>query len=139
MDPGLSGASGASGVMLPTSVVCFKWRPASPQYRSTFGPETVNVLRAMVARHFPHPHRFICVTDDPVGIDHRVEIVPLWEDFSQVPSPHGNLRKNPSCYRRLRMFASDAAEILGDRFVTLDLDCVIVGDMTSVWDRSEDF
>lgn len=121
--------------MKPTTVLCWKWQPR-PGYRSTFGPETVNVLRAMVRRHFPHPHRFVCVTDDPDGIDADIEIVSGWNDFADVPSPHGG--KNPSCYRRLRMFHPQAGERLGERFVSLDLDTVIVNDVTSLWDRPED-
>jgi hypothetical protein len=121
---------------LPESIVCWKWRPPSG-YRSAYAPATVNTLRAMVARHFPHPHRFICVTDDPTGIDPRVEIVPLWNDFADVPSPHG--KKNPSCYRRLRAFHPDIASVFGRRFVSLDLDCVVTGDLTPLWDRPEAF
>lgn len=117
------------------SVVTWKWKPADG-YRSTFGPETVNILRRMVARHFPHPHRFICVTDDAAGIDPEVEIRPAWNDFAGVPSPHGG--RNPSCYRRLRLFHPDAAQWFGERFVSLDLDMVITGDLTPLWHRSED-
>ncbi len=91
----------------------------------------------MVDRHYPDPHRVICVTDDPVGIDPTVEILPLWDDFADLPSPHGG--KNPSCYRRLRMFSADIAAVFGPRFVTLDLDCVLVRDMRPVWNRPEDF
>jgi hypothetical protein len=82
--------------MKPASIVCWKWRPRQG-YRSSFGPETVNTLRAMVARNYPHPHRFICVTDDSDGIDPRVEIIPDWKDT------------------------------------------VIMGDLTPIWDRPEDF
>ena len=118
------------------SVVCWKWKPAQG-YRSTFGPETVNVLRRMVAKHYPHPHRFLCVTDDPAGIHPDVEVVPIWNDFSDLPSPHGG--KNPSCYRRLRMFHPDASQWFGERFVSLDLDAVITGDVSPLWNRSEPF
>lgn len=120
----------------PLSVVCFKWRP-QPGYRSTFGPETVNVLRRMVGRHYATPHRFVCVTDDPAGIDPDIAIVPLWDDYAGLPSPHGG--KNPSCYRRLRAFTPEMADVLGPRFVTLDLDCVIVADVAPLWDRPDDF
>ena len=105
------------------NVVCFKWAP--PQgYRSTFTSATVNTLRAMVARHFHVEHRFLCVTDDATGLDPAIEVVPLWDDFAQVRNPHGG--HQPSCYRRLKVFARDIATILGDRFVCLDLDTVIV-------------
>lgn len=118
------------------SVVCYRWRPVDG-YRSQFGPETVNVLRRMVARHYQRPHRFICVTDDPAGIDPGVEIVPMWDDFGALPSPHGG--KNPSCYRRLRAFSPEIASVFGPRFVSLDLDCVVVGDLAPLWDRPEEF
>jgi hypothetical protein len=91
----------------------------------------------MVARHYPHPHRFLCITDDAAGLDPDVETIPLWNDFAHVPSPHGG--KNPSCYRRLRLFHPEIASVFGERFVSLDLDCVIVGDLTPLWDRPEDF
>lgn len=128
--------------MKPETVVCFKWTPFA-NYRSSYGPETVNTLRRMVARHYPHPHRFVCVTDDPRGLDAGIEAVPLWNDFADVPNPHdvvGTMRrmKNPSCYRRLRMFRPDIVDVFGQRFVSLDLDTVIVGDLTPLWDRSED-
>ena len=118
------------------NICCFKWTPPAG-YRSTFGPETVNVLQRMVARHYAAPHRFTCITDDPRGLDPAVHIVPLWSDFATVPSPHGG--HNPSCYRRLRVFAPDIAPILGERFVCLDLDTVIVGDLAPLFDRPEDF
>lgn len=118
------------------SVVTWKWKPKTG-YRSTFGPETVNVLRAMVARHYRQPHRFICVTDDPKGIDPDVEVLPDFGDFAGLPSPHGG--QNPSCYRRLRMFHPDAAQWFGDRFVSIDLDVVLTGDLSPLWDRPEAF
>lgn len=119
----------------PLTVVCWRWRPA-PGYRSTYGPETVNVLRRMVARHYPNPHRFVCITDDPAGIDPEVEVLPLWSDFDGLASPHGP--KNPSCYRRLRIYARDIGAVLGPRLVSMDLDCVITDDLRPVWDRPED-
>lgn len=118
------------------SVVTWKWKPA-PGYRSTFGPETVNTAKRMVARHYPDPHRFLCVTDDPAGIDADVEIVPLWNDFANVPSPHGG--NNPSCYRRLRMFHPEIGQVFGERFVSMDLDCVVTGDLRPLFNRTEDF
>lgn len=121
--------------MTPESVVCWRWTPHAG-YRSTYGPETVNTLRGMVARNFARPHRFICVTDDAEGIDPRVEVVPAWNDFADLLSPHG--AKNPACYRRLRMFHPEIENVFGRRFVSLDLDMVLTGDVTGLWDRPED-
>lgn len=118
------------------SVVCWRWKPFNG-YRSTYGPETVNTLRRMVARHYPEPHRFICVTDDPAGLDAGIEVVPLWNDHAELPHPSSH--RHPSCYRRLKAFAPEIEEKFGKRFVSLDLDCVIVDDLRPLWNRKEEF
>jgi hypothetical protein len=118
------------------TVVCWRWRPPAAS-RSTFPAEAVLALKQAVARHYPHPHRFVCVTDEPELLDPSIDVVPDWGDFKDIPAPSGD--KNPSCYRRLRLFSRDVAAVLGDRFVSLDLDTVITGDLSPVWNRSEDF
>lgn len=119
------------------SVVCWKWKPPVTGYRSTFDADAVHTLARMVKRHYPHPHRIVCVTDDPKGLDASIDVVPLWKDLADVPSPHG--AHQPSCYRRLKAFSAEAEQWFGPRFVSVDLDCVIVGDMSSLWNRTEDF
>jgi hypothetical protein len=91
----------------------------------------------MVERNYSKPHEVVCVTDNPIGIDPRVRIVPIWNDFADLRSPHGRLQ--PACYRRLKAFSPEMAETIGPRFVSVDLDVVILGDMSSIWDRDEDF
>jgi hypothetical protein len=118
------------------TVCCFRWRP-KPGYRSSYSPDTVNTLQRMVRRHLRLEHRFVCVTDDPAGLDPTIEVVPLWEDFAEVASPSGP--KGPSCYRRLKLFDPCIEGVLGTRFVALDLDVVLTGDVTPIWDRPEDF
>lgn len=117
-------------------VVCWKWRPDGP-YRSTFTGHHVNVLRNMVRRHYQAPHRFSCITDDATGIDPDVRVLPLPNMLSEIRNP--SFRNGPSCYRRLFAFSHTARTFIGDRFVSLDLDVVITGDMRPVWDRPEDF
>lgn len=114
------------------TVVTFKW--ATPGYRATFTADHVNTMRRMVARHYDKPHRFVCVTDDPAGVE--CETVPLWDDYRHVPNPTGGGR--PSCYLRLKLFDPDIGSILGDRFVMLDLDAVVMGDLSPLFDRPED-
>lgn len=117
-------------------MITWLW-PAPKGYRSTFGPAQVNTLRRMVARHYAAPHRFCCVTNVPGAYDADVEVVPDRQDFATLHNPHG--RNNPSCYRRLWMFAPEARAVFGERFVSLDLDCVVTGDLASLWNRREDF
>lgn len=119
----------------PLSFVTWLWQ--TPGYRSTFDAEAVNALFRMVERHYQAPHRKICVTNLPQGIDRSIEIVPDREDFINVSNPNGS--HNPSCYRRLRAFAPEAGKTFGERLVSLDLDSVIVGDLRPLLDRPEDF
>jgi hypothetical protein len=115
------------------TVVCWKWD--SPGYRSTFAADAVNTLARMVRRHYPRQLRIVCVTNEPGGIEDWIDVLPDREDFASVPSPHGG--RNPSCYRRLRLFHPDAAQWFGSRYVSVDLDTVIVNDLSPLWDRDE--
>lgn len=117
-------------------VVTWKWKPP-PQYRSQYTAEHVNTLASMVSRNIKMEYEFCCATDDPTGIDSSVRIIPLWDDYADVPNPSSD--KGPSCYRRLKAFSEEAKDLIGDRFVSIDLDTVITGDVTPLWDRPDDF
>lgn len=118
------------------SVILFKW--SKPGYRSTFKAEHVNAMRSMVERCYPDPHRVICITDDPSGIDQRVTCVPMWDTFANLKNPSWPV-VGPNCYPRLRVFSNEFEKIAGSRFVCLDLDVVLTGDMRPIWNRPEDF
>lgn len=122
--------------MSPLSVVVWKW--ATPGYRSVFESYHVNVLHAMIARNYSDPFKLICITDDPTGIAPHIMTVPLWELHGDLLNPTWP-GVGPSCYRRLRAFSPEFAAIAGERFVSLDLDVVIVEDMRPLWNRPEDF
>jgi hypothetical protein len=117
-------------------VICWKWKPPNG-YRSKFGPETVNVLRHMIRRFLKLEHRFSCITDDARGIEPGIRVIPLWNDFAGLCNP--NVRNGPSCYRRLKAFSAEAKGLIGERIFSIDLDCVIVNDITPLLDRPEDF
>lgn len=116
--------------------VTFKWKPARG-YRSAFGPETVNTLLSMLGRHYHAPFRLTCITDDPAGISSEVRVLPLWSDWGQLQSPHGVAY--PSCYRRLKLYSKEAAQLIGPRFACMDLDVVITEDVTAMFADTHDF
>lgn len=114
------------------------WLWAQPGGRATYTAEHVNIWRAMVARHLTIPHRFACVTDMPDGIDPRVEIIAPPGDFLDVRLPTWKGDK-PQCLRRIALFRPDAADIFGERFVSMDLDCVVAQSLDPLFSRSDDF
>lgn len=117
------------------AIVTFKWK-GPDHYRSKYTAQHVNTLRRMFERHLHIAHDFVCVTDDPEGLDDGIRVVPLWKDYSALPSPHGP--SEPSCFKRLRLFARDAGEIVGaKRFAWCDLDVVLTGDVTPIFNRPE--
>lgn len=117
-------------------VVCWKWKSA--QYRVRYESSHVNILAAMVKRNYRNAYRFVCITDDATGLDKHIEVLPLWGEHARVANPSGI--HLPSCFRRLKLFSSEMGDILkARRVVSLDLDVVITGDITPLWDRPELF
>lgn len=87
----------------------------------------------MISRNLNLEHRFVCITDDTTGLK-DIETIDLW-DYPKVELQRGK----PNCYRRLRAFAPDAADWLGPRILSIDLDVVITGDITPLIDIPDDF
>lgn len=118
------------------TVVSWRWKQRGGR---EFLPEYVNTHKAMVARHLKQEHRYICITDDPTGIEG--ETFPIWGDCDELKNLSGN--PMPSCYRRLKLFdgaTTDAMGIArGDRVVSMDLDVVVVAELDPLFDRPEDF
>ena len=111
------------------TIVTWLWKGSA--WRSCYAAEHVNALERMVAANLTIPHRFICVTDIPEGIN--CPTVPLdWEIKTNTPERQAN------CYRRLKAFSEDSRSWLGDRFVSIDLDVVVMKDITPIIDRPQD-
>lgn len=91
----------------------------------------VNILRAMVERYLKLRHRFICLSDKTRGFRSDIEVLPL--------PKAGHRTHDPMALKRVWMFSDEAGDLLGKRFVNIDLDTVIVGDITPILSRSEDF
>jgi hypothetical protein len=85
------------------TVACLKWG-------TRYSPAYVNILHDMVRRHLTLSHRFVCLTDDPAGLN--CEAMPI------VP----NL---PTWWGKLTLFRHP----IPGRVLFLDLDTVIVGNI----------
>jgi hypothetical protein len=85
----------------PLVVACVKWG-------TLYGPDYVNILAGMVRRHLSVPHRFVCFTDNPAGVD--CETLPI-----DPPLPYW--------WGKVTLFRHPVP----GRILYLDLDTVIVG------------
>ena len=100
-------------------VVCMKWG-------TRYGPDYVNVLARMVSRHLTRPHRIVCFTDDPAGIDKAIECHPL-------PDIHVPERYDISPWRKLGILLPGIGGLSGPALF-LDLDLVITDSIDPLFD-----
>ncbi len=113
------------------TIVTWLWK-STGDWRQGYKASHVNTLENMLKEHLHIPHRVVCVTDMPKGIN--CETIKLWKDSVKHSNP-----SKPHCYRRLRAFSEEAERWFGKRFVSMDLDCVIIGDVTPILDIKDDF
>lgn len=117
-------------------VLTWLWRQEKEKYSYT--AEDVNIWAAMVRRNLSMSHKLACVTDIPEGISSDVEIIPL-PKRPQIESSSWPLSRGfPQCWMRLDMWSRDAAKRYGERFVCMDLDCVVTNQLDPLLDREED-
>lgn len=105
-------------------VVTFKWDTGTlhPKKKIKFSTEHVNRLFRMINRNTTVCYEPVCITDDPTGLDPHIRVIPLWDDF----------RDMGGCYVRLRAFAEDMRDLIGPKFIWLDLDAVICGNIDHI-------
>jgi hypothetical protein len=117
-------------------ITILTWLWEQPGGRTKFNMNHVAVWADMVKRNLKMPHQLACVTNFG-GLPKGVERIKPPGDFEDITSRRwGNGR--PNCYRRLSMFRRDAAKIFGERFVCMDLDCVVGDQLDPLFDRSDD-
>ena len=105
-------------------VLCMKWG-------TKYGPEYVNRLHAMVARHLRGAFRFVCLTDRLEGILPQVECLPI----PDLALPEGLPERG---WRKLTTFEADLHGLRGTALF-LDLDVVIVDDITPFFEQAGKF
>jgi hypothetical protein len=109
------------------SVVCWKWG-------SLFSARYVNTLKRALAKYLHVEHQLVCVTEDPTGIDSDVRLA--WITRKQLESI--DWFSGPRCRRRMKQYDREFAVSIGaTRILSLDLDVVIVDDITPLVDRPE--
>lgn len=99
----------------PYVVMCMKWG-------TLYGPDYANVLYRAVADYLDAPFRFVCLTDDPAGLDPSIEHFPI-PDMGL-----GEGKFTFGGWPKLSVFKQDLYGLSG-RCLFIDLDSVIVGDL----------
>ena len=142
-----------------------KSQMALPAVPAPYSAQHVNVLRNMLWRNYRLPHRFILMTPEhtsghthqnllQAGLDPRIEVYPIYskpastskyvgtyQDPACPHSPHNHpLEELAGCFKRLTLHTEATAERLrlsnDDLIVQIDLDCIILDDVTSLFDPS---
>lgn len=98
----------------PVTILTMRWG-------TLYSSEDVNRLAAQVRLHLRRPHRFVCFTDDPTGLDPQVVALPL----PDLGLPEGS---TDTRWRKLALFRADLAGLSGTALF-LDLDLVVLGDL----------
>lgn len=89
-----------------------------------YKPEHVYRMQQMIQQHYKRPHRFFCITDEKLE---GIETVPMWE----CPMPQ--IKGIPSSHFRLFLFSGQARSIFGHKIVNIDLDAIILKNITSLF------
>jgi hypothetical protein len=96
------------------AVACVKWG-------TRYGADYVNVLHRAVRDHMGYAHRFVCLTDEPEGIEPGVEVLPM----PDIGLPKKAWLKR-GCWPKTGLFAPGV--FADDEIVLyLDLDIMVVG------------
>jgi hypothetical protein len=112
-------------------VLCMKW---GAKYDAGY----VNRLYAMAARNLSGPFRFVCLTDDAVGVRAEVEcrLIPA------VPLPNPRMerrRKVERVWEKIGLFQPALLSELGKTILFLDLDVVVLGSLDALFGHPGDF
>lgn len=111
-------------------VVVFKWQPKTNEKETipsqsivSYTSEHVNTFARMLKRNLYMDYEFLCVTDNPQGLQPGlVKAIPLWD----------KCRNLGGCYNRLYVFSDDMKYYLGSRILCMDLDMVITQNITPI-------
>lgn len=108
---------------LNRTVICMKWGTLYPT-------SYVNVLYQAVKANLTGPFRFVCLTEDAVG---------LHPDIDHFPIPDMNLEKShwrKGGWAKLSVFKPDLYDLEG-RALFIDLDSVIAGPLDDLFDYTD--
>lgn len=110
-------------------IVTFLWRNPTQWHGRQYSETEVNTLFRMIRRNTRVPFEAVCICDDPSGIEKYIRTEPLWDDIKEWGR----------CWLRLKLYAPGMRNLIGPRFMMLDLDTVITGNLDHLLSRGESF
>ena len=131
----------------PLTVLLWKWKtsdkPTTNGWKfSIYDYRHVNAVVRMVRKNYKAPHRILAIVDDPDNPGYECETVSLY-DTIKLAGAKGDILYMPGIiggtWCRLITWSSKLRQLLGPRIISLDLDCVIVGDLAPLFEREEKF
>jgi hypothetical protein len=108
------------------TVACFFWLDPARKRSYQISPNDVLVWDRMIKRNLTIPHRRVCIT-------HRPDLIDFMDTLAIDPTKH----VPGSCLVKLMVHRPGIEEVLGPRICTMDVDCVVTGNLDSVLDRKE--
>lgn len=102
-------------------------QPVGQQSPRFFKPEHVVRLAELFKKHLTVPHRFVCICDEVPTESNGVTWIQTPAaalQIADIRSPEG--LRFPSCYRRLWAQSKEAAALLSERALMLDIDAIPV-------------
>ncbi len=118
----------AASDRVPATIVCIKWGNKFPAYY-------VNRLYAGVKRFMDRPFRFVCYTENPVGIRAEVEVFELpVVPFESRMVEAMTTGKRRGAWRKVTILQPGEAGLSGPCMV-MDLDVVVSGPLGPLFDH----
>lgn len=114
------------------NIICIKWG-------TLFGPEYVNRLYSGVRRNLSQPVRFFCMTEETDGLHPDIEVLPLpVEPYAEPMAAALAVANRQGAMRKVSLFRPGLVPDLDGPFLGFDLDVVITGDLTPIWQTPAD-
>ena len=109
------------------NILTFKWG-------TLYSADYVNRLYRGVKAHLARPFRFVCVTDDPSGLDPAIDAQPIPPRPPEMRTLY-TYEKNgwPNIYIKLLVFRPGFANLAGTTLF-LDIDQIVTGDLSRFFD-----
>lgn len=111
------------------NILCIKWG-------TKYGADDVNRLRWGVGRWLKRDFRFVCFTDEPSGIDQRIEVQPIPDEpFHNALRRRVARNGREGAWPKISLFKPSLSG-LSARKVVIDLDVLITGPLEPLIDHA---